>query len=423
MSRNPAPSSKRIVDAAIELFASQGFAATTTKQIADRAGVNEVTLFRNFGSKHDLLLAVVEDSGIFARLPEALEASAAEIDSLSAAVKYYARDRLHALEGMSELLRAFVGEVGQYSLEQRRAFNQERLRGTRAVARCLTEFAGREQVEMRTSLEKFASLLDKCLFGYLVADLTSEFQELWSDREEFIDFLADVCLYGAVSNLSTDRLETAKLSEVAVSIPSRESSLQQPSKTRVADLPAELVRSILQQAKKQGVQSYAIVYLLFGAGLLPEELVRLKRSQHICTSRQHLVQVEQGAARQVPINQWIMGKRYGSYANNPLSKWLKARKDEATTLFVTDRGEPLSESDLLALWQEATVGMLTPENALPRIEQARQTWCVEMLMKGMSSENLSIVSGWAIEQLRPYVQRAREKLALEQAIQLDRQQN
>lgn len=51
----------RLVDAARELFAERGYAATTTRAIADRAGVNEVTLFRRFGSKAALLHALVDD--------------------------------------------------------------------------------------------------------------------------------------------------------------------------------------------------------------------------------------------------------------------------------------------------------------------------------------------------------------------------
>jgi AcrR family transcriptional regulator len=45
-----------LMHSAFELFAEKGYANTSTREIAERAGVNEVTLFRNFKSKYNLFL-------------------------------------------------------------------------------------------------------------------------------------------------------------------------------------------------------------------------------------------------------------------------------------------------------------------------------------------------------------------------------
>lgn len=50
----------RIVDAASDLFADRGYAATTTRALAERACVNEVTIFRLFGSKLGVLTSLGE---------------------------------------------------------------------------------------------------------------------------------------------------------------------------------------------------------------------------------------------------------------------------------------------------------------------------------------------------------------------------
>src|SRR5437764_5985585 len=50
----------RILDAAKKVYAQHGFRGATTRLIAAEAGVNEVTLFRTFGSKGALLEAVLE---------------------------------------------------------------------------------------------------------------------------------------------------------------------------------------------------------------------------------------------------------------------------------------------------------------------------------------------------------------------------
>jgi AcrR family transcriptional regulator len=50
----------RLVEAAVQLFSRQGFKGTSTRDIAQLAGVNEATLFRYFGKKMDLFRAAAE---------------------------------------------------------------------------------------------------------------------------------------------------------------------------------------------------------------------------------------------------------------------------------------------------------------------------------------------------------------------------
>lgn len=50
---------KSIVSAAVEMFAEKGYSGTSTKEIAQKAGVAEGTIFRHYKTKKDLLLAIV----------------------------------------------------------------------------------------------------------------------------------------------------------------------------------------------------------------------------------------------------------------------------------------------------------------------------------------------------------------------------
>lgn len=52
--------SQRIIDATMSLVRDKGYIATTTKDIARSAGVNECTLFRKFKSKKDIVLNGME---------------------------------------------------------------------------------------------------------------------------------------------------------------------------------------------------------------------------------------------------------------------------------------------------------------------------------------------------------------------------
>lgn len=49
----------KILEAAIEIFSEKGFAATSTSEIAKKAGVAEGTIFRHYKTKKDLLLNII----------------------------------------------------------------------------------------------------------------------------------------------------------------------------------------------------------------------------------------------------------------------------------------------------------------------------------------------------------------------------
>jgi len=51
----------RIIEAALDLFSAKGFHATTTVKIAQKAGVNEVTVFRHFKNKVTLFHEVLNE--------------------------------------------------------------------------------------------------------------------------------------------------------------------------------------------------------------------------------------------------------------------------------------------------------------------------------------------------------------------------
>jgi AcrR family transcriptional regulator len=396
---------QRLIQAALQLFAAQGMTETTTRQIAELAEVNEVTLFRHFGNKHGLLLAVIEEGSVFTQLGEALGQQAELTSNVSQALKDYGNARLQALEQIPELVRSLIGEAGQYPVEHRQSLGHAVAQANRYTAQYLATVMLHEQLQTHLPIEKLASLLNGLLLGYAVIEFTCEFHE-WQDREDFLENLVELFLHGAVSQSKS--ISGAKIeSSPSVNL------------TEVADLPANLVHSILQRARKLGLQDYALAYVLFGAGLDPGEIATLERSYYISDARSHLLQVTQGSVRQVPINQWIMGQRYGSYTRNPLIQWLKSRKDEHSPLFLNEAGNPISEVEIRLRWQVLTEGLLTLSGQPPAIEQAQQTWCVEMLMKGMNLEDLSILTSWDLAKLQPYARRAREKAALEQAIRLD----
>ena len=96
-----------ILAAAAEVFAHHGFRGSTTRRIADAAGVNEITIFRQFGSKEALLREAMkymtESSGLVA-LPEIPSDPELELTGWSEAYIQHLRLR-------SSIIRKTMGEI------------------------------------------------------------------------------------------------------------------------------------------------------------------------------------------------------------------------------------------------------------------------------------------------------------------------
>ncbi len=59
--RLPAEERRRqIIEAAAALFSQRGFGGTTTRQVAEAAGISEPTIFKHFATKEDLYAAILE---------------------------------------------------------------------------------------------------------------------------------------------------------------------------------------------------------------------------------------------------------------------------------------------------------------------------------------------------------------------------
>lgn len=96
----------RILAAAVEVFAEHGTRGATTRRIAEVAGVNEVTLFRHFGSKEKLLQEALVCVSERVPTPVLPEAPARPVEELT---EWSARQLRHLYQ-MRALIRTGMGE-------------------------------------------------------------------------------------------------------------------------------------------------------------------------------------------------------------------------------------------------------------------------------------------------------------------------
>lgn len=86
--RAGASAREQILDAAAEMFSEQGYAAVSTRKIAEAVGVKQATLYYHFGSKEDILAGLLADTvtpslAFAAQLPATEEPPHAQLFALA----------------------------------------------------------------------------------------------------------------------------------------------------------------------------------------------------------------------------------------------------------------------------------------------------------------------------------------------------
>lgn len=155
---------EQILTAAIDVYAQHGFRGATTRRIADAAGVNEVTVFRHFGSKDALLAEAIRHSAA----QHASSVLPAEPRDPQAELTLWAESQIGHLRDRRSVIRKCMGE-----LEERAELMSCAAIGPRAA---FGELAGYLRALHSTGLvsrEFDVNAAAALLLGALFADATS----------------------------------------------------------------------------------------------------------------------------------------------------------------------------------------------------------------------------------------------------------
>jgi AcrR family transcriptional regulator len=120
-------SSLRLLMAALEAFATNGFAGSTTRQIAERAGMSPASLYVHYRSKSDLLFAIARTGheGVLSEVTTATGRAIGPPAKLRAFVETFViwHARFHTLARVCQYeLRSLDGEQLEVITRLRRAF-------------------------------------------------------------------------------------------------------------------------------------------------------------------------------------------------------------------------------------------------------------------------------------------------------------
>jgi len=155
------PVRERLLDAAARVYAETGYRGATTRRIAQEAGVNEITLFRHFGSKTTLILEAVRQVSLRAECPTVPSTPGEPATEL----RRWVREELAHLTKLRSIIRTSLGEI-----EERPEITPLIGEKPRDVILALSAYLEQLQGEGRASPDFDARTAALSLFGSLFAD-------------------------------------------------------------------------------------------------------------------------------------------------------------------------------------------------------------------------------------------------------------
>jgi len=118
--RRRPPARQLLLDAAARVFARDGLTGATTREISREAGVNEVTLFRHFGTKEHLIEAVVGSAFGPEKRPAEGRGDGGALGLRADLESFAARYEALLVENLP-LVRTMIGEIHRHAVCQQQA--------------------------------------------------------------------------------------------------------------------------------------------------------------------------------------------------------------------------------------------------------------------------------------------------------------
>lgn len=151
---------EQLLEAAARVYAEAGYRGATTRRIAREAGVNEITLFRQFGSKETLLHEAIARAGAEIesfRLPDEPHDPERELTA-------WARGYLAHLADRRALIRTCMGEMREHP-DVISSIDRPPSRAASALARYLRRLRQRKIATAVFDERVAAAMLMGTLFG------------------------------------------------------------------------------------------------------------------------------------------------------------------------------------------------------------------------------------------------------------------
>lgn len=198
-----------IISAAIEIFAEKGFAATTTSEIAKKAGVGEGTIFHHYKTKKDLLLAIPDylsklsfSKAFLLEISKILENPYEKFEDFLRAI--IQNRRLFASTNMT-LIKVLFQEIPFHPELRTKMSREILLPAMSKLVEVIDKFKEQGQIINIPSVA-VVNLMFTSIFGYLFTRYIAIFELEWDSAKE-TDYLVQYIMNGiCTTNASTGQL-------------------------------------------------------------------------------------------------------------------------------------------------------------------------------------------------------------------------
>jgi AcrR family transcriptional regulator len=198
-----------LLQATLKLISEKGYLGATTREIANEAGVTEITLFRNFGSKELLFEEVLKTYTFLPKLKELLP----ELEGLSCeeALILIATRFLLTLKERKSMIKILYSEVTSYPDKIREVYNRfiDEMRAT--LAAYFEELQGRGVLRKNMSAEMAARVFLWVLFSYFRSEEIMRPAGMRKQAmEKQVREMVDIFTHGTLSRPDEEKTATAR---------------------------------------------------------------------------------------------------------------------------------------------------------------------------------------------------------------------
>lgn len=185
--------SRAIIDAAYNLMVTQGYAATSMRQIADKAGLAPGSIYNHFSSKEEVFVAIIEERHPFLQIVPILNTVEGET------IETFARNAAHTLIAElghhPEFLNLLLVEIVEFKGEHVPLVFEKMFPMVMQLAQRLTQMQGKmREIPPLVLARAFLGMF----FSFFITELLLSRTTFMETQTDALNHFVDIFLHGIV---------------------------------------------------------------------------------------------------------------------------------------------------------------------------------------------------------------------------------